>query len=57
MKGICKHSGYDAETYGIVKIAPGKFECYIDPALKENEPWETDPDIEDYTMTSFMLDE
>ena len=50
------------ETYGIVNIAPGKFEGYIDPCLNENELWETSKYIKqnpnkDYTWTSFIIDE
>ena len=50
------------ETYGIVKTAPGKFECYIDPCLKENELWETSKYIKenpdkDWTWTSSLIDD
>ena len=41
---------------------PGQFEVYISPFLKENEQGENSPYIkedptEDYTMTSFFLDD
>ena len=42
MKGTYELAPGDfEETYGIVNTAPGKFEVYIDPCLKENELWET----------------
>ena len=51
----------DEETYGIVKTAPGKYEVYIDPCLKENERWETSKYIKEdldevWTWTSSYID-
>ena len=58
MKGTYKLSCdlEEKETYGIVKTGPGQFEVCINPFLKGNESWENPPYIEDYTMTSSILD-
>ena len=52
----------EEETYGIIKIAPGKVEVYIDPCLKKDELWETSKYIkedpkEDWTWTSSFIDD